>query len=76
MFPSFKGVERKVEIKETLPDGLYVCVCVYVLIPQSCPTLCDARIAVRQAPRSMRFPRQELEWVAIPFCRASSQPRD
>ena len=53
-----------------------MCVCVYVLIPQSCPTLCDARIAVRQAPRSMRFPRQELEWVAIPFCRASSQPRD
>ena len=30
MFPSFKGVERKVEIKETLPDGLYVCVCVCV----------------------------------------------
>ena len=29
-----------------------------------------------QAPLSMEFSRQELEWVAIPFSRGSSQLRD
>ena len=29
-----------------------------------------------QSPRSMTFPRQELEWVAISFFRASFWPRD
>ena len=29
-----------------------------------------------QAPLSIRFPRQELEWVAISFSSRSSQPRD
>ena len=29
-----------------------------------------------QAPLSMRFSRQELEWVAISFSRGSSPPRD
>ena len=77
MFPSFKGVERKVEIKETLPDGLYVCVCVYVLIPQSCPTLCDAKDCSPPGSSVHEISQARiLEWVAIPFCRASSQPRD
>ena len=39
---------------------------------QSCQTLCDPMNC--QAPLSMGFPR--LEWVAIPFFRGSSQPRD
>ena len=30
----------------------------------------------RQDPLCMGFPRQKLEWVAIPFSRGSSQPRD
>ena len=29
-----------------------------------------------QAPPSMEFSRPELEWVAVPFSRGSSQPRD
>ena len=29
-----------------------------------------------QAPQSMVFSRQESEWIAISFCRGSSQPRD
>ena len=77
MSPSFKGVERKVEIKETLPDGLYVSVCLYVLIPQSCPTLCDAKDCSPPASLVHEISQARiLEWAAIPFCRGSSQPRD
>ena len=30
----------------------------------------------RQSPLSMEFSRQELEWVAIPFCRGASWSKD
>ena len=51
--------------------------CVCVLVAQLCPTLCD--------PMDCRPPAfsvhgillaRILEWVAIPFFRESSQPRD
>ena len=50
---------------------------VKVLVAQSCPTLCD--------PRDCSLPGSSvhgilqariLEWVAIPFSRGPSQPRD
>ena len=50
---------------------------VYVLVAQLCPTLCDPMVyslpgfsihGIIQA--------RILEWVAIPFSRGSSQPRD
>ena len=44
---------------------------------QSCLTLCDPRTAAHQAPLSMGILRAKvLEWVAVPFSRGSSQPRD
>ena len=51
--------------------------CVKLLVTQSCPTLCD--------PMNCRPPGfsvhgilqvRTLEWVAVPFSRGSSQPRD
>ena len=45
---------------------------VKVKVTQSCPTLCNAMdytlLEISQA--------RVLEWVAFPFSRASSQPRD
>ena len=43
-----------------------------VKVTQSCPTLCNSWII-----ESMEFFRPSiLEWVAVPFFRGSSQPRD
>ena len=39
-------------------------------VTQSCPTLCDPMDYTIQ---SMEF---SMEWVAFPFSRGSSQPRD
>ena len=47
-----------------------------VLVAQSCPTLCDLMDYSHQAPLFMELSRQEYRWVAIPFSRRSSQPRD
>ena len=48
-----------------------------VLAAQSCPTLCNA-MDFSQPGSSVHgiFQARILEWVAIPFSRASSQPRD
>ena len=54
-----------------------VCVCVCVLVAQSCLTLCDPMYC--SLPGSSVhgiLQARILEWVAIPFCRRSSQPRD
>ena len=41
----------------------------YVKFTQSCPTLCDTMdCGILQA--------RILEWIAVPFSRGSSQPRD
>ena len=50
------------------------CVCVY-LVTQSCPAL--YMDAACQAPLSMGILQARIEeWVAMPFSRGSSQPRD
>ena len=43
-----------------------------VKVTQSCLTLCDCMICTVRGILQARI----LEWVAIPFCRRSSQPRD
>ena len=54
-----------------------VCVCVCVLVAQLCLTLCDTMDC--SLPGSSTYgilQARILEWVAIPFSRGSSQPRD
>jgi len=43
-----------------------------VKVAQSCPTLCDPMDYTGQGILQARI----LEWVAFPFSRGSSQPRD
>ena len=45
---------------------------VKVKVTQSCPTLCDPMIYIVHGILQART----LEWVASPFSRGSSQPRD
>ena len=45
---------------------------VKVKVAQSCPTLCDPMDYTVHGILQARI----LEWVAFPFSRASSQPRD
>ena len=52
-------------------------VCVLVLVAQSCPTLCDPRDSSPPGSSVHAILQARiLEWVAIPFSRGSSQPRD
>ena len=54
-----------------------VCVCVYVLVVQSCLTLYDPMDC--SSPGSSVhgiLQARILEWIAIPFSRGSSQPRN
>ena len=58
-----------------------VCVCVYVymkvLVTQLCPTLCDPMDCSPPGSSVRGFLQARiLEWVAIPFSRGSSGPRD
>ena len=41
-------------------------------VPQSCPALCDPMDYTAHGILQARI----LEWVAVPFSRGSSQPRD
>ena len=43
-----------------------------VKVVQSCPTLCDPMDSIFHGILQARI----LEWVAFPFSRGSSQPRD
>ena len=49
-----------------------VCVCVCVKVAQSCLTVCDPMDYKVHGILQARI----LEWVAFPFSRGSSQPRD
>ena len=60
---------------------IHVCVCtcvkthrdyMKVKVTQSCPTLCDPMDCIVHGILQARI----LEWVAFPFFRGSSQPRD
>ena len=54
-------------------SSLNVHVC---LVTQSCPTLCDPTdCSPLGSPVHGILQARILEWVAIPFCRGSSQPR-
>ena len=46
-------------------------VCLKVKVAQSCPTLCDPMDLLHEILQA-----RVLEWVAFPFSRGSSQPRD
>ena len=48
------------------------CPLVKVKVAQSCPTLCDPMKYTVHGILQARI----LEWVALPFSRGSSQPRD
>ena len=46
--------------------------CGEVKVAQSCPTLCDPKDYAVHVTLQARI----LEWVAVPFSRGSSQPRN
>ena len=52
--------------------GSCECVCVCVDVAQLCPTLCDPMDSTVHGILQARV----LEWVAVPFSRVSSHPRD
>ena len=45
---------------------IHVCVSEWVIVTQSCPTLCNPWTAVHQAPLYMEYSRQEY-WSGLPF---------
>ena len=54
-----------------------VCVCVCVLVTQLCPTLCNTMDCSSPGSSIHGITQARiLEWVATPFSRGSSQPRD
>ena len=52
--------------------AILVAVVVKVKVAQSCLTLCDPMDYIIHGILQVRI----LEWVAVPFSRVSSQPRD
>ena len=50
----------------------YISATVLVKVAQSCPNLCDPMDCTAHGILQARI----LEWVAFPFSRESSQPRD
>ena len=66
-----------VNLFDNAPFNLPFCVCVCVLVIQSCPTLCD-RMDCSLPGSSVHgiLQARTLEWVAISYSRVSSQPRN
>ena len=54
------------------PPGTRLIIRMKVKVAQSCPTLCDPMDYTVHGILQGRIP----EWVAVPFSRGSSQPRD
>ena len=74
------GVESFTVSVRAIRDRVCVCVCVCVRVrarAQSCPALCDAmdRSSLGFSVHGILQART-VEWVAIPFSRRSSRPRD
>ena len=73
-----RGRQRGISLPFLLmPEPMCVCVCVCVCYAQLCPSLCepmDCRLLGSSAHGILQA--RILEWVAIPFSRGSSQPRD
>ena len=75
-------VESMDSTKPRMPETVYiyicVCVCVCVLIAHLCPCLCQTPMDCSLPDSSVQGILQAriLEWVAIPFLRRSSQPRN
>ena len=59
--------DRKERLKYPAPW-----LCVKVKVAQSCPALCNRMVYLVHGILQARIP----EWVAAPFSRGSSQPRD
>ena len=65
---------RKVEILVLLVSLACAGLC---LVPHSCLPLCNPWTVTRQTPLSMEIIQARiLEWIAYPFSKGSSQPRN
>ena len=60
------------DIRQYIGKKIMFLYIVFVRVTQSCPTLCDPMKYRAHGILQARV----LEWVAIPFSRGSSQPRD
>ena len=67
---------RKVSLKK-LPETCTINTCVHAKLLQLCPTLCNPMDCSPPSSSVCEILQARiLEWVAIPFSRGSSQPRD
>ena len=60
------------EHKHVTPTRMQIFKIMKVKVAQSCPTLCDPMDCIVHGILQARI----LEWVAFPFSRGSSPPRD
>ena len=67
-----RSLTRSGRIKNQLFDRNRLCSHFKVQVAQSCPTLCNSMDCMVHGILQARI----LEWVAFPFSRGSSQPRD
>ena len=72
MLVKIEGRRRRGWQRMTWLDGITNAMDMKVKVAQSCPTLCDPMDYTIHGILQARI----LEWVAIPFFRGSSQPRD
>ena len=66
----------KLQVGKYLWSSLYYAIKVKVKVAQLCPTHCNPMDCSLRCSSVHGIPGQTLEWVAIPFSRGSSQPRD
>ena len=74
--PAFWETCMHIKKQQLEPTWKDVC-CLLCLVAQSCLTLWDPRTVLWQPPLSVEILKARiLVWVAMPFSRGSSQPRD